>query len=170
MAPEGDCLNCADTGYLFNSFMYRGKDEKRPPGMTATLYPVKRLTDLAVFQKKDHLMGLDNWYGQILAGLLLRSDPLDMHFTMTMRRKKQFIPADLYYSKTGNGLQRGAMRCFKASSEGVDFFFTARMDTKPVHLLSSFPPYKTTCMRNAKLADGSFGDKVSIIASIQRSK
>ena len=31
-------LNDAEPGYLLNFFMYRGKDEHRPPGMSATLW------------------------------------------------------------------------------------------------------------------------------------
>jgi hypothetical protein len=31
------CLNAIEYGYLFNFFMYRGSDERRPPGTTAAL-------------------------------------------------------------------------------------------------------------------------------------
>lgn len=32
------CLNCSNTGYISNFYLYQGKDEERPAGISATSY------------------------------------------------------------------------------------------------------------------------------------
>ena len=49
------------TGYLLNFFMYRGKDEHRPPGMSATLWPVVKLTQPTDFHNMGYYIATDNW-------------------------------------------------------------------------------------------------------------
>lgn len=55
------CLNDSKSGHLSNFFMYRGKDEKRPDGMSATAYPVYMLTDPVDYHNKGHMLAEDNW-------------------------------------------------------------------------------------------------------------
>ena len=59
------CLNDSVTGYLWNFFMYRGKDEQRPPNIPATLYPVTRLTDNEMLFGKDHFIITDNYFSTV---------------------------------------------------------------------------------------------------------
>jgi hypothetical protein len=50
--------------------------------------------------------------------------------------------------------KRGEMSCCKTTVHGKQIFFTAWMDTKPVHLLSTFCPYRATCVRKTKTGEG----------------
>lgn len=59
------CLNDSSSGYLWDFFMYRGKDEQRPDGVPAALWPVMKLTDDESLHGKWHVLALDNWYTSI---------------------------------------------------------------------------------------------------------
>jgi hypothetical protein len=72
------CLNDAATGYLTNFFMYLGKDEQRPAGMPATLWPVIKLTEPALYHEKDHILCTDNWYTQVEGAVAVSSAPRSM--------------------------------------------------------------------------------------------
>ena len=48
------CLNDSKTGYLSNFFLYRGKDERRPANVSATVYPLMKLTE----PKQTYLINL----------------------------------------------------------------------------------------------------------------
>ena len=52
-------------GYLMNFFMYMGKDEARPPGVSATEYPVHRLLSPVIFHNINLVLATDNWYTSI---------------------------------------------------------------------------------------------------------
>ena len=56
------CLNDARTCYTWNFFMYRGKDDGRPPDLPATEYPCHVLTDYPVLADKGYIFYCDNWY------------------------------------------------------------------------------------------------------------
>ena len=157
------CLNDAKTGYLWNFFMYRGKDERRPPDVPATLYPCIKLTEPTDLHDQDHCTTVDNLYGQILAAKLFGSNPRLMDFAMTMKANKRGIPKDIIFPKSGrNKRKRGEMECKTITVDGVTYYFTAWMDSKPVHLLTSFPPFETTCERSDKRANGSYGPKAPV--------
>ena len=154
------CLNDAKTGYLWNFFMYRGKDERRPAGVPATLYPCIKLTEPSDLHGQDHCATIDNWYGQVLAGKVFGSKPLLVDFAVTVKASKRGTPRDTTFAKTGrNKRARGEMECKTITVDGVTYYFTAWMDSKPVHMLTSFPPYETSCERHEKRANGSYGPK-----------
>jgi hypothetical protein len=60
---KGFSLNEATTGYCYNFAMYEGRDEKRPPGVTATSWPVLNLVGgwTGIHNKGYHLWA-DNWF------------------------------------------------------------------------------------------------------------
>lgn len=60
---KGFSLNEATTGYCCNFAMYEGRDEKRPPGVTATSWPVLNLVGgwTGIHNKGYHLWA-DNWF------------------------------------------------------------------------------------------------------------
>ena len=39
------CLNDSETGYLWDFYLYRGASEIRPPGVSASFYPIQVLTN-----------------------------------------------------------------------------------------------------------------------------
>ena len=159
------CLNDALTGYLTNFFMYLGKDERRPPNMPATLWPVFKLTEPALYHEMDHIMTTDNWYTQKEAAILVSAAPRSMHFVGTIKSNKSGIPKKGLFAKTGAGKHpRGDMQCYEFSVPDSDtkLYFTAWQDSKPVHMLSTFPPFRGTCRRNSKTVNGTWGGKEDI--------
>lgn len=145
------CLNCSKTGYLSNFFMYRGKDEQRPAGMSATTYPVHKLTDHEDYHGKDHLLAIDNWYTSIPVAKLVKSEPRRMNMVGTIKANREGIPKSKLFPKNGrNKKVRGTIKCYSNVVEGVNYYFTCWQDSKPVHLLSTFPPARTPVLRNSK--------------------
>ena len=56
-------LNCAATGYVYCHYHYGGKDERRPAGVPASVWPIKKLVDQCeLLHDKNHLCATDNWY------------------------------------------------------------------------------------------------------------
>lgn len=159
------CLNDALTGYLTNFFMYLGKDEQRPAGMPATLWPVVKLTEPALYHHKDHIMHTDNWYTQREAATLVSAAPRSMHYVGTIKSNKSGIPKKGLFAKTGAGKHaKGDMQCYESSVPGSEtkLYLTAWQDSKPVHILSTFPPFRGTCQRNSKTVNGNWGGKEDI--------
>lgn len=135
------CLNCSMTGYLMCFFMYMGKDEKRPPGVSATEYPVTRLTDHPKFKNINLILATDNWYTSIF--LVLKMLAIGIYLFGTCRVNKQGIPKGKVFSKTGaNKKNRGEASCEKAEVKVGDskywVYFLSWMDNKPVHFISTF--------------------------------
>jgi Transposase IS4 len=53
------CLNDSETGYLYNFFMYKGIDEIRPEGVSATQYPLYHLTMPSGLQNRNYILIID---------------------------------------------------------------------------------------------------------------
>lgn len=58
--------NCAESGYCFCFYWYRGKEEHRPANVPATLWPVSKLTERVVaaqprLLRNNHILTTDNW-------------------------------------------------------------------------------------------------------------
>lgn len=134
------CLNCSVTGYLMNFFMYMGKDEQRPPGVSATEYPVHRLLNHAKFQDINLVVATDNWYTSFkLAVYLLR---LGIYLIGTVKSNSKGVPKDKVFKKTGKAKHnRGHHNCEKVAVDvnGVTkwVYFISWMDNKPVHFIST---------------------------------
>ena len=94
------CLNDAATGYLTNFFMYLGKDEQRPAGMPATLWPVIKLTEPALYHEKDHILCTDNWYTQVEGAVAVSSAPRSMHYVGTIKVATESTSGPSGYSTT----------------------------------------------------------------------
>jgi hypothetical protein len=93
------CLNDDATEYLSNFFLYRRRDEQRPAGMPATLFPVIKLTEPIMYHGKGHIMALDNWYTSTIVCRILIQAPLRMDVVGTCRVNRQGLPkANIYKS------------------------------------------------------------------------
>jgi hypothetical protein len=152
------CLNEAESGYLHNFFMYRGKDEDRPANINATLWPIQKLTETELYHKKDYVMATDNWYTQLAAAELLCNDAIGMAYLGTIKTNRTGVPKKALFPKKGKNVKaRGEMTCFKATTDnGLDVYFTSWQDSKPVHMISTFPTYKDTCRRHGKDGTGNY--------------
>jgi hypothetical protein len=146
------CLNDAKTGFLHNWFMYQGKDEQRPNGMSATMYPITRLLDRAeLYHNHNHLLALDNWYTSIAAAVWLKDRGIDVTGTIKLNRKN--LPNKAKLPKKGrNKKAKGYMHTYKCQ----DLYFTAWMDNNPVHILSTYKPNRAPVVRNTKGNNGTY--------------
>ena len=145
-------LNCAETNYQLNFFMYQGRDEDCPPEMPATVYPIWYLLKGGFHWHKSMILYLEKWYTSIAAIKLCFS--WGIHVVGTVRKNKKELPKDAIFHKTGRGKRgRGEMKCMAKplDTSGQRYlYFTAWMDSKPVHLLHTIKPYQQTMQRAKK--------------------
>ena len=94
-------------------------------------------------------MCLDNWYTSVELALKL-FDLRTMHILGTIKTNRRSIPkVDGVIPNTGRERpDRGYMHAFKAViNDYWNLYFTGWMDSKPVHILSSFAPQMVNVMR-----------------------
>ena len=155
------CLADSSNGYLYNWFLYRGKDERRPAGVSASEYPVMKLTEpetlhspLGTPKMMCYVCYTDNWFTSMLVARRLRMERrILLHGTI--RPGRIGVPAAAKFPKAGAGKKaRGDMQCLKATADGEDYYLTSWQDNKPVHMLSWFPPKKVNVKRSTRGARG----------------
>ena len=138
---------------LTNKFyFYRGASEQRPDNVSATMYPVTKLVD-PKYNHLNYIANLDNWYTSLpLVKWLIERG---IHLVGTIKINKQGLPANGKYSK-GHRQPRGAYKQSVQNLVGSDWkiYFTAWIDSKPVHLLSTFQGFLSTCFRRVSEATG----------------
>ena len=150
------CLNDSSCGYLVDFFPYEGKSEKRPAGITATSYPAYKLINQAErFHNRGYVLAHDNWFCSAECALMLKRQGVESVGTIKLNRKH--LPDEGKFPKTGRAVRsRGTSKQMKATVQGYDFYFTAWMDNKPVHMFSTFPGHQDVVFRNGKSANGTF--------------
>ena len=135
------CLN--DGGYLWNFYMYQVATEQRPPEWSATAYPIKKLLEPLDpgAKTKNRVMCLDNWYTSIEVAIFLWLVH-KMYLIGTIKINRKGLPHEHILKKSGpQKKRRGAPSSVMATIQGVACYFTAWMDSKPVHGLSTLPTY-----------------------------
>ena len=147
------CLNDGRTGYLWNYYLYRGASEVREGGWSATSYPIKKLTEPftnLVHRGKNYVMCTDNWYTSFeIAEYLMNT--YGIHLIGTIKTNRSGIPKSKIFPEKGrNKRERGEMSMSKTTIDGHDYYFTAWMDSRPVHGLSTLPTTKSTVQRKVK--------------------
>ena len=105
-------LNCSYTGYLWKFYPYRGAAEKREgiySGISATAFPVHKLTEPNVLHNKNHILCLDNWYmAPPLARFLVKERGI--HSVGTCKTNRKGLPRQHMFTKTGkNKKVRGCL-------------------------------------------------------------
>jgi hypothetical protein len=144
-------LNCATTGYSWDLYLYHGAAEVRPPGVSATSYPIRKLTAHPKLHNKNHIIAMDNWYTSIEVAIYLAS--VGIHLVGTVKTNRKGLPKRGLLKKTGvDKKDRGFYHTFRAQI--VDkrdwyVYFHAWMDNKPVSLLSTFQVSSQMCTRKA---------------------
>jgi hypothetical protein len=140
------CLNDSKTSYLYNFYMYRGKDESADPNLPATAAPIKRLMQ---HLKSHHVVHLDNWYTSMEALMWLVDNNFECIGTIKANRK--FIPKDRIVKGTERtGDPRGFMTQSKTTYKQRDVYFISWKDKKPVNMLTTFLSYLEQCERRCK--------------------
>jgi hypothetical protein len=143
-------LNDAMTGFQKAFYLYRGKSEQRLGNYPATAWPIFKLfTSKVEHHGKGHILATDNWYTSIHVASMVAAT--GNYFVGTIKTNKSGLPAEGKFPKTGRGKkQRGVMSQMSSIYQGITLYFTAWMDKKPVHLLSTIYSNISTCMRRVK--------------------
>jgi hypothetical protein len=143
-------LNCSHTTYRCNFFMYQGRDENRPAGMPATVYPVYELLRDRFYWHLNYILYLDNWYTSVAVAVMLWV--WGIYVVGTVRVNKKGIPKEAIFPKSGRGKRgRGEMVCMsKPLDDRGALYFTSWMDSKPVHMLHTTKSYTQTVQRAKK--------------------
>jgi hypothetical protein len=130
--------------------MYEGRTEKRPAGMPATVFPIWMLLKDGKHHRNGYILYLDNWYTSMAVVILLAEWLI--HCVCTVRTKKKGLPRHAIFPKAGAAKRnRGDMKCvMKPLGPDTNVYFTAWMDSKPVHILHTTKPYKQTVDRAQK--------------------
>ena len=119
--------------------------------MSATLYPVHKLTLNECYHGLCHVCHTDNWYTSVEMCQMCRDRKILCVGTVKINRKG--LPKEGIFPKKGAGKRdKGDVKCMQKLGE--DLFFTAWQDNKPVHMLSTIKPQLQKIMRNLQLWDG----------------
>ena len=153
-------LNCAATGYVYCHYHYGGKDERRPPGVPASLWPIKKLVDQCQqLHNKNHFCATDNWYtsAQSLAYFRRRG----IHCAGTIKKSRLGLqtstrpgfPTAATFKAARGQPKRARADCMIHSThvDGHEAYVTTWQDKKPVLVLSSYPPARGVCSRKIKV-------------------
>lgn len=122
-------LNCADSGYMSNFYLYRGSREVLPPNDTATSYPLLRLTDHSMYKRMNYILVTDNWYTGREALLRLRLRLIHLIGTVRVNR----IPGGNALVVAGNS-PRGTIAQYRHTDH---YYFTSWKDSRVVNFLSA---------------------------------
>jgi hypothetical protein len=151
--------NCAETGYCFCFYWYRGKEEQRPANVPATLWPIMKLTTKVIdsqprVERNNFVLTTDNWYTSLHEAIFLARHGI--HCCGTLRANRVTAaspPPGAIFKKTG-APPRGTMVCHELKSSLLPpnrhIYLTAWVDNKPLHVLHSWPTRQDVCERNHK--------------------
>jgi hypothetical protein len=146
---KGFSLNEARTGYCLAAYMYRGKDELRPRGMAATVYPVHRLLQETEYvHHKNYVLWADNWFTG--AGTIEAAHSFGVGYcgtAKTNRIKNAFVDT----KNQTKGWARGTHRQVVADRGALHVYCTQWQDKKLVTMLSTFPGVTGTIERKGRV-------------------
>ena len=157
---KGYSLNEAKTGYCISFFMYEGRDEKRPPGVSATTWPtVKMVGRDEALHNRGYILWADNWFSGlpavrtcIDAGVeyagTCRQDRLGAYSTkgMTVAEKKTHKEAEKLEKK---GWKRGDYRAKETTIAGTQVYAMQWQDSNVVSFISTIKPVVGQTTRKA---------------------
>lgn len=145
-------LNDAETAYMSNFYLFRGKDTARIQGVSASAYPIYYLTRPEMYHNKWHVCNIDNYFNSLPLLKLLYADKIHTNGTMRANRVKSTV--SLYFDKKGvNKGNRGDMKCHKLCDNA---YITSWVDKRSVNMLHSFPTNKNITTRASKDGNGKY--------------
>jgi hypothetical protein len=121
------CMNCSATGYILAFYWYRGKTERRPANVPATLFPlvqlvnrINSLTDNSL-SRGGHVLATDNWYTSLHSAMFLQQHNIHSVGTVRTNRLHAADPprAAIFTMQNAND-DRGTYCCHKVTKG--DFF------------------------------------------------
>ena len=83
--------NCSKSGYLLNARLYEGAKEDRPPGMSATAFPIHALLANEKFWIRNHVLFTDNWYTSFEAARICTEQGI--HVVGTIKANRIGLPS-----------------------------------------------------------------------------
>ena len=142
-----------------NFLPYQGKDEQLPAGISATLWPIYKLTEDPELWFKDRTLATDNWYTSMNVVMLCINRRF--HFVGTCRKNVSGIPKHGLLPTTA---VRGTMKVHRAEIDGNDskkhpVFFTGWFDNKAVYVLSTFQVRIDAVIRKVKAGNDPYHEK-----------
>ena len=156
------CLNCTKSQYLWNFYLYRGKDVERPDTTPSTAYPVLKLCDFEKFRHKNFIMFVDNWFNSVY--LLLKLLERGIHSCGTIRTNR--VVRRLGVSKDwflkGDKVARGTMKAKQVSLNQKCIFLVSWKDNKVVNMITTFKTYKESAQRYNKAKKASRATRIEI--------
>lgn len=136
---KGYGLNEAETGYMLRFFMYQGRDEKRPEGITATVFPVYVLVgeySTVDVHHKGHFLWADNWFSGFPSVRICQRVGVDYVGTVKVNRcERAFVDT----KTVTKNWKKGDYRCVKSveDDEKNVVHATQWKDNKVVTFLST---------------------------------
>jgi hypothetical protein len=154
------CLNDSISKYMHNFYLFRGKDSDKRPGISASAFPIVKLTDHEMYHGKNHIVYVDNYFNSIaLCRYLLEQRSIHTVGTLrTNRIPKQLVPKDWWFKKSTK-IQRGSM---KSRQVADSLFVTSWYDKKPVNMLHTFKTTKEPVARHSKNTTSKAYEKIQI--------
>ena len=137
-------VNCSKSGYLLNCRLYEGANEDRPPGMSATAFPIHVLLEGMRYWNRNHILFTDNWYTSFQSSEICAQRGI--HIVGTIKANRKGLPGQPKRPK----MVRGQSVTKKATFGGRDIYFTIWQDRKPVRILHSIKTYRGKCRRQVK--------------------
>ena len=144
---------CFETGYIINSYPYEGEDETRPAHISASEFPVFKLTQPECLHKLGMIIVSDNFFTS--PGTIEINSIRGNHAVGTVRSNRKGLPT---FENIRNR-ERGHMEqyCTSMSHNPERKMYCVKwLDNKDVIVLSDFPSYLTECFRRRSRKDGPF--------------
>ena len=144
-------LNEARSGYCYSFFMYQGRDEKRPEGISATAYPVHRLVvQYESLHHKGYFLWADNWFTSLYAARACLSVGVEYTGTVRVDRCGKAFGTATDTKKETKGWDKGTYRGKECVLDGKSFYAFQWQDNKVVTFLSTMKGVEGTITRNPR--------------------
>ena len=135
---KGFSLNEARTGYCIAFYMYRGRDEKRPKEITATMWPMTALLGpRKSLHGKGYRIWADNWFTGM--GTIGECVKLGMDYVGTSKTNRQGDAFGKTTAADTKGWTRGMYRAHETTINGTKVWATQWQDSKLVSMISTLP-------------------------------
>ena len=143
-------VNCSKSAYLLNSRLYQGASEIRPPGVSATAFPIHLLLNNVRYWNRNHILFTDNWYTSFESARICAERGI--HVVGTIKANRSGLPSTkvLAGQPKPPKMVRGESVTKKATFGGRDIYYTLWQDRKPVRVLHSIKTYRGQCRRQVK--------------------
>ena len=108
-----------------------------------------------VYHYKNHILSEDNWFTSPEQQEYCLN--LGIHCNGTVKANRKNILKEAIFKDTGAQKKaRGVMQCMECNRKGKKFYFTSWMDSKPVHMLHTYPTMSHPIMRKGTDASGNY--------------